>query len=68
MSDLDSKFIAKLIAANAPVTLFLLNGVKLQGIIREESGNTLVLERENLKQLVYKHAFSTIMPVNPMVD
>ena len=68
MSDLDSKFIAKLIAANAPVTLFLLNGVKLQGIIREESGNTLVLERENLKQLVYKHALSTIMPVNPMVD
>ena len=64
MNALDSRFIAALIKARTPVTLFLLNGVKLQGIIIEEEGDALILERENLRQLVYKHALSTIMPMS----
>ena len=56
LTQLDTQFITQLIHDRAPVTLFLLNGVKLQGIIVEEGEGTLVLERENLRQLVYKHA------------
>ena len=52
MTQLETQFITQLIQDRAPVTLFLLNGVKLQGIIIEEGEGTLLLERENLRQLV----------------
>ena len=44
------------------VTVFLINGVKLQGIITMYDDNTLLLRRDGHTQLVYKHAVSTIMP------
>ena len=48
-----------------PVTLFLVNGVKLQGVITWFDNFSVLLRREYLSQLVYKHAISTIMPLNP---
>lgn len=45
------------------VTLFLVNGVKLQGIITGHDGRTLVLRRERSAQLVFKSAISTILPL-----
>ena len=44
------------------VTVFLINGVKLQGIITWFDDNSLLLRRDGHTQLVYKHAVSTIMP------
>ena len=44
------------------VTLFLVNGVKLQGIITWFDNFCVLLKREGVTQLVYKHAISTIMP------
>lgn len=44
------------------VTVFLINGVKLQGIITWYDENSLLLRRDGHTQLVYKHAVSTIMP------
>ena len=44
------------------VTVFLINGVKLQGIITSYDANTLLLRRDGHTQLVYQHAVSTIMP------
>ena len=44
------------------VTVFLINGVKLQGVITFFDGDTLLLRRDGHTQLVYKHAVSTIMP------
>ena len=45
-----------------PVTVFLINGVKLQGIVTWFDNFSLLLKREAHVQLVYKHAISTIMP------
>ena len=44
------------------VTVFLINGVKLQGIITRFDENSLLLRRDGHTQLIYKHAVSTIMP------
>jgi host factor-I protein len=44
------------------VTVFLINGVKLQGVITWFDNFCLLLRRDGQSQLVYKHAISTIMP------
>ncbi|MBE6445177.1 MAG: RNA chaperone Hfq [Alphaproteobacteria bacterium] len=44
------------------VTVFLVNGVKLQGIITWFDESSLLLRRDGHTQLIYKHAISTIMP------
>ncbi|QDH15369.1 RNA chaperone Hfq [Oecophyllibacter saccharovorans] len=56
-------FLRHLQAAAESVTVFLVNGVKLQGIISQFDAHTLLLRREGHVQLVYKNAISTIMPV-----
>ena len=49
-----------------PVTIFLVNGVKLQGIITWFDNFSVLLRRDAHSQLVYKHAISTIMPAGPL--
>ena len=49
-----------------PVTIFLINGVKLQGIVTWFDNFSLLLRRDAHSQLVYKHAISTIMPSQPV--
>ena len=48
------------------VTVFLVNGVKLQGVITWFDSFSLLLRRDGHAQLVYKHAISTVMPNQPM--
>ena len=48
----------------AAVTVFLVNGVKLQGVITSFDNFSMLLRRDSHAQLIYKHAVSTIMPVN----
>lgn len=48
------------------VTVFLVNGVKLQGIVTWFDNFSLLLRRDSQVQLVYKHAVSTIMPSGPL--
>lgn len=45
-----------------PVTIFLVNGVKLQGIVTWFDNYSVLLRRDGHSQLVYKHAISTVMP------
>ena len=45
-----------------PVTVFLINGVKLQGVISWFDNFSVLLRRDGHVQLVYKHAISTVMP------
>ena len=45
-----------------PVTVFLVNGVKLQGVVTWFDNFSLLLRRDESTQLIYKHAVSTIMP------
>jgi host factor-I protein len=49
-----------------PVTIFLINGVKLQGIVTWFDNFSVLLRRDAHSQLVYKHAISTIMPAQPI--
>jgi host factor-I protein len=49
-----------------PVTVFLVNGVKLQGIVTWFDIFSVLLRRDGHTQLVYKHAISTIMPSEPV--
>ena len=49
-----------------PVTVFLVNGVKLQGIITWFDNFSVLLRRDGHTQLVYKHAISTVMPGAPI--
>jgi host factor-I protein len=49
-----------------PVTVFLINGVKLQGIITWFDNFSVLLRRDAHSQLVYKHAISTVMPTVPI--
>lgn len=49
-----------------PVTVFLVNGVKLQGVVTWFDNFSVLLRRDSHSQLVYKHAISTIMPSQPV--
>ncbi len=49
-----------------PLTIFLVNGVKLQGIVSWFDNFCVLLRRDGHSQLVYKHAISTIMPGGPV--
>jgi host factor-I protein len=48
----------------AAVTVFLINGVKLQGVVTSFDNFSMLLRRDGHAQLIYKHAISTIMPVD----
>ena len=52
--------------SKTPVTIFLVNGVKLQGIITWFDNFSVLLRRDGQAQLIYKHAISTIMPSQPL--
>ena len=55
-------FLKNLCQNKIAVTVFLVNGVKLQGIITWFDETSLLLRRDGHTQLIYKHAVSTIMP------
>ena len=52
--------------AKYPLTIFLVNGVKLQGVVTWFDNFCVLLRRDGHSQLVYKHAISTIMPGHPI--
>lgn len=49
-----------------PLTIFLVNGVKLQGVVTWFDNFCVLLRRDGHAQLVYKHAISTVMPGQPV--
>ena len=65
---LQDHFLNSVRRAKLPVTIFLVKGVKLQGVITWFDSFSLLLRREGASQLVYKHAISTIMPSEPPPD
>ena len=64
--DLQDTFLNHIRKNKIPVTVFLVNGVKLQGIITWFDNFCVLLRRDGHSQLVYKHAISTVMPVAPV--
>ncbi|MFZ9395245.1 MAG: RNA chaperone Hfq [Erythrobacter sp.] len=63
---LQDAFLNLLRKNKTPVTVFLVKGVKLQGIVTWFDNFSLLLRRDGQSQLVYKHAISTIMPGQPI--
>lgn len=64
--NLQDHFLNLLRKDKTPVTMFLVKGVKLQGIITWFDNFSILLRRDGQSQLVYKHAVSTIMPTAPV--
>ena len=65
---LQDQFLNSIRKYKTPVTVFLVKGVKLQGIVTWFDPFSLLLRRDGNAQLVYKHGISTIMPANPPAD
>jgi host factor-I protein len=64
--NLQDQFLNQLRKDKTPVTVFLVKGVKLQGIVTWFDNFSILLRRDGASQLVYKHAVSTIMPSHPV--
>ncbi len=65
-TSLQDLFLNSLRRSKTPVTMFLVKGVKLQGIVTWFDNFSVLLRRDGQSQLIYKHAISTIMPAGPM--
>ncbi|MET0250122.1 MAG: RNA chaperone Hfq [Sphingobium sp.] len=66
VNNLQDIFLNSLRKTKTPVTMFLVKGVKLQGIITWFDNFSVLLRRDGQSQLVYKHAISTVMPAQSM--
>lgn len=64
--NLQDTFLNNVRKQKIPVTVFLVNGVKLQGIVSWFDNFCVLLKRDGHAQLVYKHAISTVMPQQPV--
>ena len=64
--NLQDTFLNHIRKQKVPVTVFLVNGVKLQGVITWFDNFCVLLRRDGQSQLVYKHAISTVMPSQPV--
>lgn len=62
---LQEPFLNALRKERIPVSVYLVNGIKLQGQI-ESFDSFVVLLRNNVSQMVYKHAISTVVPARPV--
>jgi host factor-I protein len=65
-ANLQDTFLNAVRKAKTPLTIFLVNGVKLQGVVTWFDQFCVLLRRDGQIQLVYKHAISTIMPGAPV--
>lgn len=65
-TNLQDTFLNAVRKAKSPVTIFLVNGVKLSGSITWFDNYCVLLRKDNQSQLVYKHAISTVLPAQPL--
>ncbi len=64
--NLQDAFLNRARAERVPVTLFLMNGFQLRGVLRAFDSYTVVIDSDGKQQLIFKHAISTIAPVRPI--
>ena len=63
---LQDTFLEHVREQKTPLTVFLVNGIRLQGVLRSFDNFSILLVRDGLAQLIYKHAISAILPVSPI--
>ena len=64
--NLQDAFLNQLRKDKSTVTMFLMNGFQLHGVVKSFDGFTVVLDSDGKQQLIYKHAISTIVPAKPV--
>jgi len=64
--NLQDTFLNQVRKETLPVTIYLVNGFQLKGLIKGFDNFTVVIEFEGRQQMVYKHAISTVMPIRPI--
>ena len=64
LNDIETDFIKHAIENSKALTVFLVNGIKLEGSIIAMGKNSFLLKRDDNIQLVYKHSISTILPLD----
>ncbi|BAF59526.1 MAG: RNA chaperone Hfq [Syntrophothermus sp.] len=64
--NLQDAFLNQVRKENIPVTIFLVNGFQLKGMVRGFDNFTVILESEGKQLMVYKHAISTVSPLKPV--
>ena len=65
-NNLQEIFLTKARKQSIPLTIFLMNGFQMRGIIRGFDNFVVILESEGKQQMIYKHAISTIIPQHPV--
>lgn len=65
--NLQDAFLNQVRKQKIPLTIFLVNGVKLNGVVGWFDNFCVLLKRDGIAQLVYKHAISTVMPASPVI-
>lgn len=66
--NLQDAFLNQVRKESIPVTIFLVNGFQLRGLVKGFDNFTIILESEGKQQMVYKHAVSTFSPIRPLPD
>lgn len=64
--NLQDAFLNQVRKEKTPVTIFLVNGFQIKGVVRGFDNFTVIVELEQKQQLVYKHAISTVAPLKPI--
>jgi len=64
--NLQDAFLNQVRKENIQVTIYLVNGFQLKGLVRGFDNFTVILEYDGKQQMVYKHAISTITPFKPV--
>ncbi|MDD4169521.1 MAG: RNA chaperone Hfq [Desulfotomaculaceae bacterium] len=64
--NLQDAFLNQCRKENIPVTIFLVNGFQLKGLVRGFDNFTVIMESDSKQKMVYKHAISTIEPLKPV--
>ena len=64
--NLQDSFLNQLRRDKSVVTMFLMNGFQLRGVVKGFDGFTVVLDSDGRQQLIYKHAISTVVPPRPI--
>lgn len=62
--NLQDVFLNKARKDNIGITVFLINGYQIKGVVKGFDNYTIVLESQDQQQLIYKHAISTIIPIS----
>lgn len=64
--NLQDALLRQVLKERLPVTLFLMNGFQLRGIVRSFDSFAVLIEADGRQQMIYKHAISTIAPLSPI--